>query len=232
MLTAVTLATVFGFVAVIGPYAFWMARTQIRIRKEEAETSADPRVISQAQPYEYRSPWTLFGLPLIHVRFNRGNGNTLPAKGWIAVGEKAYGIILAFGAVAVGGISSGGVAVGIFALGGFGIGCMAFGGMSVGIAAMGGAAAGYIAFGGGAIGWLGAQGGAAIARHFALGGGAIAEHANDHAARVFMHANFLFRNGWNIFTVLIWISWLLPPAASLYFNRKIRRGSHEPRSTD
>jgi hypothetical protein len=106
---------------------------------------------------------------------------------------------------------------------------MAFGGLSLGIAAMGGAAAGYIAYGGGAIGWLGASGGAAVARHFALSGGAIAEHANDHAAQVFMHNNFFFRNELSIFAVLIWICWLVPPAATLYFKRRMLRNSKAPR---
>jgi hypothetical protein len=228
--TLVLLGSAFGFVAVIGPYTFWMSREQGRIRKEEMEASVDPDFLSLNQPYEYRSGWTLLGLPLIHVRFNHASeGNRLPAKGWIAVGEKAYGILFAFGGVAVGCTSCGGLAVGVFALGGFGIGCMAFGGLSLGLAAMGGAAAGYIAYGGGAIGWLGAGGGAAVARHFALGGGAIAEHANDLAARVFMHDNFFFRNELNIFAALIWISWLVPPAASLYFKRRMPRISKMPR---
>jgi hypothetical protein len=130
---------------------------------------------------------------LLHVRFNCVEaGKTLPAKGWIAVGDRAYGILFAFGAIAVGGISCGPLAVGLVALGGFGIGLFAFGGLAVGFAAMGGAAVGYVAFGGGAIGWLGASGGAVLARHFALGGGAIAQHANDRAAQAFMHGSYFF----------------------------------------
>jgi RNA polymerase sigma factor (sigma-70 family) len=221
MLTVVILGAAFGFVAVVGPYGLWMARMQIRVRKEEAKQSVDPRFISQSQPYEYRSPRTFLGLPLLHVRFNCvAAGKTLPAKGWIAIGEKAYGILFAFGAIAVGGISSGGLAFGLVALGGVGIGFLAFGGLALGFAVMGGAAAGYVAFGGGAIGWLGASGGATLARHFALGGGAIAQHANDPAAQAFMHGNVFFRHEWSIFYILITISWLLPPALSLYFKRK------------
>jgi RNA polymerase sigma factor (sigma-70 family) len=193
MLTVVILGSAFGFVAVLGPYTLWMSRVQIRIRREEAKQSVNPRFISQSEPYEYRSPRTFLGLPLLHVRFNCVEaGKTLPAKGWIAVGNRAYGIIFAFGAIAVGGISSGALAVGLVALGGFGIGLFAFGGLAVGFAAMGGAAVGYVAFGGGAIGWLGASGGATLARHFALGGGAIAQHANDQAAQAFMHGSVFF----------------------------------------
>jgi RNA polymerase sigma factor (sigma-70 family) len=233
MLTVVILGAAFGFVAVVGPYGLWMARMQIRIRKEEAKQSVDPRFISQSQPYEYRSPRTFLGLPLLHVRFNcAAAGKTLPAKGWIAIGDKAYGILFAFGAIAVGGISSGGLAFGLVALGGVGIGFLAFGGLALGFASMGGAAAGYVAFGGGAIGWLGASGGATLARHFALGGGAIAQHPNDLAAQAFMHGNVFFRHEWSIFYILITISWLLPPALSLYFKRKRERNGQSAQSAD
>jgi hypothetical protein len=161
---------------------------------------------------------------LLHVRFNCVEaGKTLPAKGWIAVGDRAYGILFAFGAIAVGGISCGPLAVGLVALGGFGIGLFAFGGLAVGFAAMGGAAVGYVAFGGGAIGWLGASGGAVLARHFALGGGAIAQHANDRAAQAFMHGSYFFRHEWIVFNILIVMSWLLPPSLSLYFKRRRER---------
>ncbi len=232
MLTVGILASAFGFVAVLLPYTFWMSRAQIRIRREEAKQSVNPRFISQCQPYDYRSLRTFLGLPLLHVRFNCVEvGKTLPAKGWIAIGNKAYGIIFAFGAVAVGGISSGALAVGLVALGGFGIGLFAWGGMAVGGAAMGGAAVGYIAFGGGAIGWLGASGGAVLARHYALAGGAIAQHANDRAAQAFMHGNVFFRYEWTVFYVLIVMSWLLPPALSLYFKRRCERKSQAAQPT-
>ena len=226
------LGAAFGFVAVVGPYGLWIARKQIRIRKEEAKQSVDPRFISQSQPYEYRSPRTFLGFPLLHVRFNCvAAGKTLPAKGWIAVGNRAYGIVFAAGTIAVGGISCGPLAVGLLALGGCGIGLFAFGGLALGFAAIGGAAVGYLAFGGGAIGWLGASGGAVVARHFALGGGAIAQHANDQAAQAFMQGSTFFRYEWTVFNILIVLSWLLPPALSLYFKRWRARKGQAAQST-
>ena len=224
MWTLALLGSVFGFGAVLGPYTFWFARAQIRIQREEAKQSVNPRFISLSQPYEYRSPWTFLGLPLVHIRWNCAEaGKTLPAKGWIACGNKAYGILFASGQIAVGCVSMGGLAIGLFALGGFGIGLFAFGGMSLGFAAIGGAAVGYVACGGGAIGWLGASGGATWARHFALGGGAIAQHANDPAAQAFMNGNVFFRNEWTVFDILLVISWLLPAALTLYFKRRRQR---------
>ncbi len=166
-----------------------MARVQRRIRKEEGKK----RAFSVYQNYEYRSAATFLGLPLVHIHFGEDeNGKIRVAKGWIAIGTKAYGILYAAGGLAVGGISCGACAVGIIAIGGFGFGVFAFGGMALGIAAIGGASIGYMAFGGGAIGWLGATGGAAVARHYATGGGAIAEHANDSAANAFMQNNLFF----------------------------------------
>ena len=219
--TLMILSSAFGFVAILGPYTFWIARTQQRIRKEEAKQVGRAGTFSQSQPYEYRSAGTFLGLPWVHVCWNcEVNGKTRPALGWIAVGNRAYGVLFASGGVALGGISSGGLAIGGVALGGFGVGLFAFGGFALGLAAIGGAAAGYVALGGGAIGWLGASGGALLARHFATGGGAIAEHANDAAARTFMAGNFFFRHAWTVFDVLIIVSWLLPPGMSLYFKRR------------
>jgi RNA polymerase sigma factor (sigma-70 family) len=220
ILTVGIIGATFAFVAVVGPYTFWINRVQRRIRKEEIGTSGNRSFRSQSQPYEYRSPKTFLGLPWLHIRLNCVEaGRTLPAKGWIAVGNKAYGILFAAGTIAVGGISCGPLAVGALAVGAFGVGLFAFGGLAIGLAAIGGAALGYVAYGGGAIGWLGASGGAVLARHFALGGGALAAHANDHAAQAFMQSSVFFHHAEVLAYMLITLSFLLPPALSLCFKR-------------
>ena len=171
----------------------------LRVRKEEATQGAASMAL---QPYEYRSRQTLFGLPLVHIRFNVLEADKfLPAKGWVAIGNRAFGVLFAYGAIAVGCISMGGLAFGLLALGGFGIGFLAFGGASLGVAAMGGASVGWIAFGGGAVGWLAAAGGRAVAHYFAVGGTALAQHANDPAAQIFMDHNVFFHYGWSCFDV-------------------------------
>lgn len=221
--TWVILSSAFGFVGVIGPYTFWMARTQRKIQKEEAAMSG--RAFSMSQPYEYRSKATFLGLPLVHSCFNvRKNGRIVPAVGWVAFGERAYGLV-AFGAVAVGGISMGAVAIGPVGVGGFGFGAFAFGGFAIGWWAMGGAAIGYLAYGGGAIGWLGASGGAVLARHFATGGGAIAAHGNDTAAYAFMRENYFFRHVTLVFDVLIIATWILPATNLLIFKWRRERAA-------
>ena len=224
-LTLVILCSAFGFTAIIGPYAFWLAFTQRRIREEEAIKSGNPA--SRSHPYEYRGPFTVLGLPLVHICFNCiVAGKRRPAVGWIAVGDKAFGILCAVGGgIAVGGVSCGGLSIGVFALGGIGVGVLAFGGLSVGVRAMGGAALGYMAMGGGAIGWLGASGGAVVARYFAEGGGAIAPHANDEAARAFMRGSYFFSHEWTIYEALMLFSWLVPPMITLYQKRRRERAS-------
>lgn len=213
------LAVTFGFIVPLLLLFRWWARKQAPIRKAEMEEAArNPHSTSWYKPYEYRSKMTLLGLPLVHVRCNcKKDGRTLPAIGWIAFGStKAYGILFASGAVAVGGITFAPLSIGLLAWGGFGIGLLAFGGLALGFAAMGGGSVGYMAYGGGAIGWLGAGGGVAWARHYALGGSAVAEHANDHAAWLFMHHNFFFRHVENAMGIMILMSWLMPVGMGVY----------------
>jgi hypothetical protein len=206
--------TTAGFVILLFLLIFWSGRSLRRIRLEEA-AKLPSGAMAQEQPYwprfEYRSPWTLFGLPLIHIKTGRRAGEKLrPAMGWIAIGDAAVGIILAVGGMAVGGISIGGVALGAISLGGAALGLLACGGIGIGVWATGGLAVGYLASGGCAIAWLAAQGGNAIAREFAVGGVAFAHHANDEVARAFIaHHSFFslaevaMRSGW--FALICWL---------------------------
>jgi hypothetical protein len=168
----------------------------------------------------YRSQATLLGLPLIdiNVRDPQPTGRTKPigpsdpdfgsgpgvARGWVAIGDDACGILLAIGGIARGFIALGGRAIGVFSFGGVALGLVAFGGLGLGIIAFGGLGAGIYAFGGlaigwqaadggaiawdvacggGAVAWHAASGGAAFAHDFALGGAARALHANDEMAK-------------------------------------------------
>ena len=127
---------------------------------------------------EYRSPLRLLGLPLLHVSTARIEGGRFQrglARGWIAIGDVSFGVLLAIGGAAVGGIAIGGVAAGALALSG----------AAVGVLALGGFALGYCAVGGAAVAWKAALGGLAIAQQLAIGGLAIAQHTNDEIARRF-----------------------------------------------
>ncbi len=106
--------------------------------------------------WDYRSPRTLWGLPLVHIcmgpAIDPTTGSIRVAKGIVAVGPIALGVF-SMGGVAIGGLTFGGLALGLVALGGmaFGLG-LAIGGLAVGAIALGGGAVGYLAIGGGAFG--------------------------------------------------------------------------------
>jgi zinc protease len=168
----------------------------------------------------YRSEASFLGLPLLDINLSAPMppGSRKPvdspefdtgrrvARGWIAIGDDARGILLAIGSTARGLVALGGRAIGVVSFGGLASGLVAFGGLAVGVVGIGGLGAGVYALGGGAIGWRAAGGlavgwdiacgggafarhnaigGAAIARDYAIGGDARAHHANDEAARAF-----------------------------------------------
>jgi len=225
------MVTLFGYLAVIAVGIVWGNRTQQRIQREEAAKlppGTQPAGLQMSylggvsvRPLEYRSRWTLLGLPLIHVRLScRQNGRVLPAKGWIAVGDIAYGALVALGGMwAVAPLSlAGGLGLGGLALGG---GCAAGllsigGGFSVGAWALGGGLGlGLLAFGGCAVGWTAALGGAAFAREFARGGLALAKHANDVAAATFFQQSEFFRTTMAVERHAVWVSLLWLPLLAL-----------------
>ncbi len=161
---------------------------------------------SEMPAMQYRSTATLLGLPLVHIhtgsvvngRYERG-----VARGWIAIGDIAFGVLLGLGGLSFGLISIGGGAAGLIAVGGGAVGGFAVGGFGLGIVAVAGMALGVLAVGGLAVGGL-AVGGVAIAHSFAVGGLAIAENANNPAAREAMQAT-LVEFGRSIGSQLVWL---------------------------
>jgi zinc protease len=190
-----------------------LAQAVKRIR-QNASPAAEPNpaamrtgmnaLASRYQGRVFRSRAALFGLPLIDVNVSDPGGSSgsssqnsdgkLPriARGWIAIGDHARGIILAIGSntargfFALGGrtvgvVSVGGLAVGLVAVGGLAVGVLALGGLSAGAIAVGGLGIGWQAAGGGAIAWDTAGGGLAIAHHAAFGGAGGTAYAHDYA---------------------------------------------------
>ncbi|APW60295.1 sigma-70 family RNA polymerase sigma factor [Paludisphaera borealis] len=129
----------------------------------------------------YQSPIRLLGLPLLDIQvadpvFVTGHESSpLPrvARGWVAIGDDARGILLGVGSKGYGLVAIGGRAVGGLSMGGVAVGVVAIGGLGLGLVGLGGLAVGVLAFGGGAVGWQ-ACGGLAVAWDLAIGGGAIA----------------------------------------------------------
>jgi RNA polymerase sigma factor (sigma-70 family) len=145
--------------------------------------------------YEYRSRWSLFGLPLVHVRIgDRFDVVRGPVKAWIAIGSShAVGVLFASGGIAIAPVSMGGIAIGLLPFGAIALGFFPVGMISLGVWAYGGLAVGWQVFCGGGLAWNAAQGGAAFARDFALGGLAHAAQANTEIAKQFFAQNWFFR---------------------------------------
>ncbi|NQU09946.1 sigma-70 family RNA polymerase sigma factor [bacterium] len=182
-------------------------------RRQRLLADKDLHAVPARPAWEYRSKLTLLGLPLVQARMG-GSLTTRrePVKGWIAVGEKAYGVVFAFGGIAVAPLCIGGLAVGVFPFGGFAIGLLPLGGFALGPWATGGLACGWFAFGGSAVAWQAAVGGLAVAREFALGAVAVARHANDAAAQAFVRQTTFFPSAVTIMRYIGWVHllWFVP----------------------
>jgi hypothetical protein len=192
--------------------ALWTMRRQRQIGLEEAAMPCDA-IPSRVSFYEYRSRWTLLGWPLVHIRFGGDPGSRQPAKGWIACGNAACGILFACGGAAVGGVAIGGCALGL----------LSCGGISVGIFAIGGVVLGYLGCGGAAVAWQAACGGAAVARNFAVGGTAMAQHVNDGTARAFMQNSLFFSHAFQIMDFAVLLNCLLLVPGVLYWRKQLRQ---------
>jgi zinc protease len=199
-----------------------------KIRKEttpesDANTSSlkasVERYASKWEGRVYRSSASLFGIPFVDIQVSSPHFDGSPpspktAWGWIAIGDRANGILFAMGGVARGGIAVGGLSIGLVSLGGASLGLVSLGGLAIGAVALGGVAIGGISIGGVAVGWQAAGGGAmawdvaaggaalahhaafgglAVARDFAVGGDAFAAHANDELAKTVLESHWLVK---------------------------------------
>ncbi|HEY3898432.1 MAG TPA: sigma-70 family RNA polymerase sigma factor [Chthoniobacter sp.] len=211
-----------------------MTRKHLQIHAEEASKLSPAEAERHARawrPLEYRSRLAFLGLPLLHVYVGRAeDGTTRTAFGWIAIGDRAVGVLFALGITAVGGVSLGVLSFGILPLGIISAGALAFGSIfSVGVwGAMGATAVGYMAHGGNALAWHAAMGSRAVAHTFAEGLHTFAQHANDAAARAAIDSQAFFRlsrylahhSGW---TSLMWLPFILIPWQAWRARRALQR---------
>ena len=155
-------------IALLASGIFWLRAP----RKFLAKLNTSGVVVSPMGPaWEYRSDFTLLGLPFIHIRVSGGlTAPIKPVKAWIASGEYAIGLLFASGNVAIAPVSIGAVAVGLLSFGGCAMGLISLGGVSLGVWSFGALAFGWQAFGACAIAWNAAKGGLAVAHDFAIGG--------------------------------------------------------------
>ena len=154
-------------------------------RQRHPELFRDPRDQAGSSAGEYRSRLKLFGVPLVHIRFSSPDEGEPPVFGWFAGGDRAYGLLFAWGGYAVAPVSVGVVAIGLLAVGSLSVGVISLGTAGVGLLAVGCMTVGVKAYAWlSALGWETATGGGfAIARIAAEGPVAFAQHANDPIAR-------------------------------------------------
>ncbi len=178
--------------------------------------------------WEYRSPWRLLGLPLVHIRIgDRFAILKRPVTAWIAVGNSAIGGLFACGGMAIAPLSIGGLGIGLLSFGGLSVGMIAIGGISVGVWTLfGGLAIGWQAFNGCfSIGWNAAVGMFALAHDYALGQYALADQANNEIARKLIFPNFFFRCAEFIMRHWRWLNlfWVVPFFIQWRVNARGRR---------
>ncbi|MBT8047924.1 MAG: sigma-70 family RNA polymerase sigma factor [Xanthomonadales bacterium] len=158
-------------------------RAQQRELHPEAFRDEVDRVDSRAR--EYRSRTRLAGVPLFHFRFGMPEQNEAPIVAWVAGGgEKAFGLLFAWGGIAVAPISVGIVSFGLISIGVVGFGLFGVGTVAIGVIGFGAAAIAYKAYASlSALGWESAfSQGISIAKEGAIGAVSIAEQANNEKA--------------------------------------------------
>ena len=218
---ALTLTTI-----VVWPVVMFRVMRHMRVLRS-AERRAHPELFRDARDQvgsavgEYRSRLQLFGVPLVHARFSQADEGAPPLFGWFAGGDRAYGLLFAWGGLAVAPISVGVISVGFLSVGTLSLGVISLGTVGVGALAIGCVAVGVRAYAWlSALGWTSAAGGGfSIARIAAEGPVALAEHANDPVAHQFLADPNGARNQM-IFLIVISLLTLIPVA---YYARAVRR---------
>ncbi len=222
---AMAQATVLGFCVVFPVGMLRMLRHMRWLRSEERrlrpELFGDVRDQVGSPDQVYRSRLELFGVPLVNIRFASPDAGAPPVFGWFAGGDRAYGLVAAWGAWAVAPFSVGSVAIGLVAVGNFSVGLLSLGTVALGWVAIGCASVGMKAYAWlSALGWSSAHGaGFSVARIAAEGPVAIAAHANDAAARALL-ANPSAELHTMLFYIAIVVLSLVPLAC---YARAVRR---------
>jgi RNA polymerase sigma factor (sigma-70 family) len=201
---------ILGYFLLLIPFCLWFYRAVKKSRLGLLEEVVATRPIIPA--WEYRSRFQLLGLPFIHLRIGGWqNGKAQkPVKAWIAGTDGvAFGVLLAYGGVAVAPVSIGACAVGLFSYAAMAVGALAVGGFAFGVWAFGAFGFGWQASAGCAIAWNIASGDQyAIAHHFALAPIAHAAQVNNEFVRHLVKSNPFFQVCWIFVPYFIWLMWV------------------------
>lgn len=188
-----TQVLVVGFALSYGFLVFRMFKGSRMLRASERERHPDAFTSRADQAgsgeREYKSRWRLAGIPLIHFRLGMPEKDDGPVVGWVAGGDRAYGLLFAWGGFAVAPVSVGIYSIGLVTVGAVGLGVVGIGTVGIGIIAFGGAAMAWKAYASlSALGWESAfSQGVAIAREGAIAPVAIASQVNNEQAADIVH---------------------------------------------
>ncbi|MGC4071152.1 MAG: RNA polymerase sigma factor [Nibricoccus sp.] len=216
---------VLGFAIVLPVYVIRMMRRFRRLRTSERAQHPECFRAERDQPGssagEYRSKATLFGVPLLHIRFSLADEGAPPLFGWIAAGDRAYALLFAWGTLAIAPISGGVFSVGFVSVGAVSVGVIVLGTAAVGLLSLGCATIGVKAYAWlSALGWETARAnGFALARTAAEAPVAFAQNANDPVARAIFSTPNAERNQM-LFFITIAVFSLVPLAC---YVRAVRR---------
>lgn len=179
---------VFGFVASYIILAVYMLKGGRKLRAQER--LFHPRAFQGeadqigAKQREYKSRFCLAGVPLFHFRFGTPEQGDKPVFGWVAGGDRAYGLLFAWGGVAIAPVSVGIISAGLVSVGAVGIGLFGLGTIGIGVIGFGASAIGYKAYASlSALGWDSAFSTSfSIAKEAAIGPFAFAKQINNEQA--------------------------------------------------
>ena len=157
-------------------------RTAERSRRPDLFEAPEDQLGSKKR--EYKSKISFLGFPLVHVKLAMQEENESPAVRWIAAGHKAYGLLFAWGGIAVAPVSVGIISGGIVTVGAVGFGLIGMGTVGIGVLGIGAVAIGYKAYASASsLGWESAfSPGFSIAREAAIGPIAYAKEVNSELA--------------------------------------------------
>jgi len=194
-------------------------RAQERIFHPQAFQDQSDQINSKQR--EYKSHFCLAGIPFLHFRFGMPESNDKPVFGWIAGGEHAYGLLFAWGGLAIAPISVGIVSVGVISIGAVGLGVIGLGTIGIGVIGFGASAIAYKAYSSlSSLGWDSAlSDGFSIAKEAAIGPISFSKHINnEQAAEIVNLAAFEQFYLWPLTTIAVLV---IVPA--VWYSNKVRQ---------
>lgn len=208
---------------------FWLVYRMVHSMKQlrAFERKYNPQAFSDSasqvgsKQREYISKWRLFGVPLCHFQFGMPEYGDKPAYGWVAGGTHAYGLLFAWGGVAIAPISVGIISVGVITVGAVGVGIFGMGTVAFGVIAFGASAIGYKAYA--SLSSVGLESafsqGFSFANQAAIGPIAIGEHTNNDIAAQLAQLSLLnIHYHWFLAAIAVLV--IVPAALHAYTVRK------------